>query len=136
MAPRRLTLGHLKLTWPDKDGKRDKSGRVLERTVLELRTGSLNLQDVLPPSWHPDIDRRYEWITAPEAEFPTMPEWMLMLWMEWEDFERRARLLCPWLSEAERKGKPEAEGSAWPRRCGGSRTALTSSRRCPPRTSG
>lgn len=63
-------------------------------TVLELRAG--RVQDVLPPSIHPDTKLPYRWLTAPRNGFPPLPDALLSIWLDFEAFRRRARNLCPW----------------------------------------
>ncbi|HEX4025885.1 MAG TPA: bifunctional DNA primase/polymerase [Steroidobacteraceae bacterium] len=63
-------------------------------TVLEFRAG--RVQDVLPPSIHPDLRRPYQWLTPPRDGFPPLPGALLALWLDFEAFKHRARNLCPW----------------------------------------
>jgi putative DNA primase/helicase len=63
-------------------------------TVLELRTG--RVQDVFPPSIHPDTLRPYRWLTPPRNGFPMLPDALLRLWLDFDAFKRRARAMCPW----------------------------------------
>jgi putative DNA primase/helicase len=67
-------------------------------TVLEFRAG--RVQDVLPPSIHPDTHQPYRWHTPPSNGFPPLPAELLTLWLDFEHFKHRARNLCPW-AEAE-----------------------------------
>jgi putative DNA primase/helicase len=82
-------------------------------TVLELRAG--RVQDVLPPSIHPDTKQPYRWITPPRDGFPPLPESLLRLWLDFEAFKHRARNLCPWAD-------PEPEAVPQPQRCARERT--------------
>lgn len=63
-------------------------------TVLEFRAG--RVQDVLPPSMHPDTGRPYRWLTPPSKGFPPLPAQLLAIWQDADSFKRRARNLCPW----------------------------------------
>ena len=62
-------------------------------TVLEFRAG--RVQDVLPPSVHPDLMQPYRWETLPSEGFPPLPDALLALWQDFEAFKHRARNLCP-----------------------------------------
>ncbi|MDE2471708.1 MAG: bifunctional DNA primase/polymerase, partial [Bradyrhizobium sp.] len=77
-----------KLRWPNQDDP----GKY--HVVLELRSG--NVQDVFPPSIHPDTKRPYEWVTRPNGKFPTIPDELLAIWRNWEQFSEEATALCPW----------------------------------------
>jgi putative DNA primase/helicase len=81
-------LGRKSVVWPPK--------AVGEKpvTVVELRAG--RVQDVLPPSIHPDTKQPYRWITPPRDGFPPLPESLLALWQDFDAFKHRARNLCPW----------------------------------------
>jgi putative DNA primase/helicase len=82
------TLGRKSVVWPPRaPGEKPV-------TVIELRAG--RLQDVLPPSIHPDTHRPYTWRTPPKGGFPPLPEELLALWQDFEVFKHRARNLCPW----------------------------------------
>jgi putative DNA primase/helicase len=63
-------------------------------TVVELRGG--RLQDVFPPSIHPDTGRPYTWLNPPRDGFPPLPDSLLNLWQNFDAFKRRARKLCTW----------------------------------------
>lgn len=65
------------LTWHE-------PGALKATTVFELRAG--NVQDVLPPSIHPDTRMPYIWEPArPESrdEIPVLPSGLLALWENW-----------------------------------------------------
>jgi putative DNA primase/helicase len=82
------TLGRKSVVWPPR--------AVGEKpvTVVELRAG--RVQDVLPPSIHPDTKQLYRWVTPPRDGFPPLPESLLRLWQDFDAFKHRARNLCPW----------------------------------------
>jgi putative DNA primase/helicase len=87
-APPDVKLGRKTVVWPARaDGEKPV-------TVLELRAG--RLQDVLPPSIHPDTRQPYRWLTSPRDGFPPLPKSLLKLWLDFEAFKHRARNLCPW----------------------------------------
>lgn len=87
-APHGLRLEKRVVQWPD---PADPRKRV---TIFELRAG--RVQDVLPPSIHPGTGQPYRWITPPVDGFPPVPDKLLALWRDFENFRRRARNLCPW----------------------------------------
>ncbi|MCY1277444.1 hypothetical protein D9M68_418900 [compost metagenome] len=64
-------------------------------TVFELRAGLV--QDVLPPSIHPDTGKPYTWRTPPAADgLPELPRDLLNIWNNWDTFKRMAEEACPW----------------------------------------
>lgn len=70
-------------------------------TVLELRaaTDGKQRQDVLPPSMHPDTGRPYKWIVQPaksHEEWPEPPDWLLVMWTQWDRFKPQLKSACPW----------------------------------------
>lgn len=88
-APEGVTLGRKKLAWRDPD-----SGK--EITVFELRGG--DVQDVLPPSLHPE-GIRYAWVgeMPPSREaLPELPAELLDLWLNWEGYKPQLEAACPW----------------------------------------
>lgn len=99
-VPEGVSLKTYKLAWPDRDGKTDpKTGKVLLRTVFELRAGAV--QDVLPPSIHPDTMRPYEW-RVPPTEIPPLPAELWELWVDWEAYREGLEACCPWAPLKER----------------------------------
>lgn len=79
-----------KLAWPSPAGKHD-------FTVLELRCG--DQQDVLPPSIHPEMSEPYAWVNGAPAtrdSLPELPQELLTLLQNWEDFSAQMRAACPW----------------------------------------
>jgi putative DNA primase/helicase len=84
------------IQWPGTANPRERV------TVFELRAG--RVQDAMPPSRHPKTGRPYRWMTPPTNGFPPVPEKLLALWRDFENFRRRARNLCPW---AEPEPPPE-----------------------------
>lgn len=78
--------------------------------VFELRAavGGKQLQDVLPPSMHPDTGEPYKWITQPAAsreDWPEPPDWLYAIWTAWRDFGPQFEQACPW---APPKPEPQA----------------------------
>lgn len=99
-VPDDVSLPYHSLTWRAKDSK----ARV---TVFELRAADRGQQrqDVLPPSIHPDTQRPYQWITAPEdvGGFHAPPGWVLALWNNWAALKQQLQDLCPWDEDRKRK---------------------------------
>ncbi len=99
-APPDLDLTRKSLAWPP----REEGGKPV--TVFELRGGPV--QDVLPPTIHPDTGRPYEWITPP-WELPklgTLPPALGELWADWDQWRPHLEALCPWAPEPEVKAPP------------------------------
>lgn len=61
--------------------------------VLELRGGSV--QDVLPPSIHPDTEEPYRWEGDWRA-LPELPAALLAVWQHWPEAKREMEAACPW----------------------------------------
>lgn len=87
-VPDGVELATHKLNWPNQDDPQK------HHVVFELRSG--NVQDVFPPSIHPDTKRPYEWITRPNGKFPTVPPELLTVWQNWKEVAQQAAALCPW----------------------------------------
>ena len=85
-APAGLTTR--KISWPIKDDKRK------TEVIFELRAGSV--QDVLPPSVHPDTGNNYTWSGIPPEEIGELPPKLLTIWREWDRFRPQMMDLCPW----------------------------------------
>ena len=101
-APRNMTLGRRALAWPVKEGRGDE-------VVFELRAGGV--QDVLPPSIHPDTQNPYTWAGPSVWDgLPELPAALLTIWAEWDRFRPQMADLCPWRRKAEvappRKPRP------------------------------
>ena len=86
-----------KVVWPHPTEIHEKTGRPKTITVLELRCGAV--QDVLPPSVHPDTQREYQWINKPYDAIPELPKEILTIWKEFDHFKARLRNICPWSKE-------------------------------------
>lgn len=72
-VPKDVQLTYHKLQWNTAGGGK--------HTVFELRAGYV--QDVLPPSIHPDTKQPYQWVGG---EIQPMPDDLLLLWQHWETF--------------------------------------------------
>lgn len=81
-----------KLVWP----KRSSHDKPV--TIFELRCGPV--QDVLPPTVHPDTNTPYRWRdgTAPwELEtIPELPAPLVALWTTWNEIKPQLQAMCPW----------------------------------------
>ncbi|MCE1017270.1 bifunctional DNA primase/polymerase [Pseudomonas alloputida] len=67
-------------------------------TVFELRAGAV--QDVLPPSIHPDTGQPYTWRNPPKDGLLELPSDLVKTWQHWEIFKRTAQEACPWTPAA------------------------------------
>lgn len=76
-------------------------------TVFELRAGLV--QDVLPPSIHPDTGKPYTWRTPPGEALPELTPELLAIWQNWDAFKRDAELSCPWRPVPKKAAKKPAE---------------------------
>ncbi len=63
-------------------------------TVFELRAGAV--QDVLPPSIHPETGQPYTWRNPPADGLPELPSDLVKTWQLWDIFKRTALEACPW----------------------------------------
>lgn len=98
--PDGVTFDRRSLAWPHPTD-RTPQGRPKNVTVFELRAGAV--QDVLPPSIHPDTNRPYEWVGTPPRsrdDIPELPPELLDLWTNWEYYLEFLRDACPWATEA------------------------------------
>ena len=97
-------LSRRALAWPAKEP----GGKPL--TILELRAGAC--QDLAPPSLHPE-GHPYVFLRAP-WELPklgTLPDALLELWRDWDQWRPHLEALCPWAPPAP---EPAARPSAPP----------------------
>lgn len=88
-VPEGEALGRKALSWPNQNG----DGK--DHVVFELRAG--DVQDVLPPSLHPDTGKPYTWRTKPTEGFSAPPDTLLAIWRHWDVFKPQAEALCPWI---------------------------------------
>ena len=98
-----------KISWPTKDDPRK------TEVVFELRAGAV--QDVLPPSIHPDTGRPYEWAGKSIWDgLPELPNQLLTLWKEWDRFRPQLQNMCPWKAAPEfqppSKPRPKSDGTS------------------------
>ncbi|MDV6376093.1 DUF3987 domain-containing protein [Deinococcus arenicola] len=96
-VPDGLSLKPHALGWPDPSRKKGPGGRVVNVTLFELRAGPV--QDVMPPSIHPDTGQPYTWEgAAPDslADLPELPPELLSLWQRWGVLEPVMKAACPW----------------------------------------
>jgi len=95
-----------KISWPTKDDPRR------TEVVFELRAGPV--QDVLPPSIHPDTGRPYRWEGRSIWDgLPDLPEQLLTIWREWDLFRPQMMGICPWIQRDARppaKPRPPSDG--------------------------
>jgi len=98
-APETFALSTRKISWPREDDPR------LRDVVFELRAGSV--QDVLPPSIHPDTGQPYTWAGVPFTEIGPIPPQLLTIWTEWDRFRPQMADLCPWKRAEEFKPPPK-----------------------------
>lgn len=95
--PDGLSLRVKALSWPDPSGKKGPGGRPAPVAVFELRAGPV--QDVMPPSIHPDTRQPYIWagpVPASVAALPLLPDELLSLWERWAALEPVMKGACPW----------------------------------------
>ncbi|MAF06153.1 bifunctional DNA primase/polymerase [Herbaspirillum sp.] len=93
-VPDGMALPYAKLNWPKRDA-------ATLFTVFELRAAcdGKQRQDVLPPSWHDQAQKNYEWLVKPPAagqDFPPPPDWLLAIWEAWDKFKPQFKDACPW----------------------------------------
>lgn len=77
-------------------------------TVFELRGGPV--QDVLPPTIHPDTHQPYRWLEGTEPfgrDIPMLPAQLLAIWKAWDSFKPQFERLCPWAKPADIPARPE-----------------------------
>lgn len=136
-VPEGVSLPYCKLNWPAKTDPTGEIHRGLMRDAMEAKkAGNTELetsireeakiharycvielrsacdgsqkQDVLPPSYHAEAGKSYEWLTQPpkpDAPWPTPPEWLLAIWTSWATFKPQLQQACPWLPVTEVKAK-------------------------------
>ncbi|HEY1028386.1 MAG TPA: bifunctional DNA primase/polymerase [Pseudomonas sp.] len=89
---------------------RAKQKEVAPVTVFELRGGLV--QDVLPPSIHPDTGQPYFWRTPPSADgLPELPRELLSIWNNWEIFKPLGQGACDWAPAPKERPAPKAKPS-------------------------
>ena len=98
-----------KISWPVQGDHRR------SEVVFELRAGSV--QDVLPPSIHPDTGKPYRWAGRSVWDgLPDLPHGLVVLWEQWDKFRPQLQDICPWKPAREfqppRKARPKGEGAS------------------------
>lgn len=88
-VPEGVTLKTHKLVWPPRaPGEKP-------TTIFELRAGAV--QDVLPPTIHPDTGQPYRWRDGePQCAPPVLPPELQAMWQAWDDFKPQMQAICPW----------------------------------------
>ncbi|TQE96503.1 MAG: hypothetical protein FKY71_16605, partial [Spiribacter salinus] len=77
------------LNWPKEEDHRKRF------CVVEFRAG--DVQDILPPSTHPETGQRYEWSGSGDwRDLPELPEQLERVWREWELARDAMMDACPW----------------------------------------
>lgn len=104
-APKNVELSRRSISWPREDG-------MGSETVIEFRAGAV--QDVLPPSIHPDTGNPYTWAGPSVWDgLPELPPQILTIWREWDRFRPQMIDLCPWKPAPEftppRKPRPPSD---------------------------
>ena len=88
-VPAGVDLVTRKISWPIQGDARKTS------VVFELRAGSV--QDVLPPSIHPDTGNPYTWAGRSWRDpLPELPPQLVTIWTEWDRFRPQMIECCPW----------------------------------------
>jgi hypothetical protein len=86
-----------------------------ERMIFELRYKGSNghtAQDVLPPSFHPDTGKPYEWV-GDRTKIPPLPQAIADLWKNWEEWKSILQSLDPHQAEVINKAeKPKPKPRA------------------------
>jgi|GEM_PF-409520 len=75
-------------------------------TLFELRGGMV--QDVLPPSRHPDTGEPYSWERELNGAIPEVAAQLLRVWLNWGEAESTLKAMCPW-AEPEPPPLPKRE---------------------------
>lgn len=89
---------------------RERQKELAPVTVFELRGGLV--QDVLPPSIHPDTGKPYFWRTPPSADgLPELPRELLSIWNNWEIFKPLGQGACEWAPAPKERPAPKAKPS-------------------------
>lgn len=93
-APPDLPQKRHNLNWPCQNSKK-------HFCVIEFRAG--DVQDVLPPSIHPDTGEPYQW-QGDWRELPDLPHELFCAWREWTLAKQAMEDACPWRKE--KQGTP------------------------------
>jgi hypothetical protein len=101
-APNGVVLGRKILAWPRRAPGEEPP------PLFELRGG--DIQDVFPPTEHPDFHIPYVWEIEPDGAFPLLPGAILELWQNWDSYCKELEALCPW-GKKEFNPKPAHRGA-------------------------
>lgn len=93
-------------------------------TVFELRAGAV--QDVLPPSIHPDTGQPYFWRRPPTDGLLELPSDLVKTWQNWDIFKRTALEVCPWAPAAPKPPAKTKKNSPPRKEAGGSPSVIDS----------
>ena len=107
-APEGVALTRHSLNWPLEhiDPAEPKKTTF---TVFELRAGKV--QDVIPPSLHPETKQNYKFSTTLRKGLCELPDVILEMWENWDSFKKQAAALCPWAHIEEPKPKQQKHDS-------------------------
>ena len=100
-VPEGSSLPYTKLNWAHEGDEKKKY------TVFELRSScdGRHRFDLAPPSIHPDTLKPYRWIVQPPktlAEWPEPPDWLIAIWVAWDNFKPQLIDACPWVKEPDK----------------------------------
>lgn len=88
-----------KISWPDKDDPRKRN------VVFELRAGAV--QDVIPPSIHPETGESYKWSGRSfKSGLALPPDQILTIWQDWDRFRPQMMDACPWAPKKQPQPEP------------------------------
>jgi hypothetical protein len=116
--PAGISLKPRKLSWPNPEP----GPKARPVTIFELRAGPV--QDVLPPSVHPDTKKPYLMMKYPKRgeTLAELPAPLLDLWQHWDELLPTMQAACPWAPAAPVKSTHHAPqrqdrdtGDAWDR---------------------
>ena len=104
--PEGIALQARKLSWPSPTA----GGKPI--TVLELRAGPV--QDVLPPTIHPDTGKPYKLVRDPNGGGLTpVPAELLALWQNWAALLPTMEAACPWATTDPGRPAPRESSGKW-----------------------
>jgi hypothetical protein len=91
-VPEGVVISTHKISWPVLGDPRR------TEVVFEIRVGAV--QDVLPPSIHPDTGLPYQW-TGPSIwnGIPMAPDWLILMATQWDRFRPQLMDACPWATK-------------------------------------
>ena len=92
--PAETKLNTHRLVWPPLPGGKP-------TVLIELRAGPV--QDVLPPTIHPETLNPYAWADGIPSDVPAIPTLLLSLWTNWAAVVDQLRNACPWAPKEEKR---------------------------------